>query len=801
MACSGLFRAGACFLSFERPVNADRVVQVLGTYLSEPNFEALPAPEQRRRAIELFQQNAVLMVWDNYESSLPQFEDPASPYTDDDRRRLADLFRDLTTGNGRGRLLVTCRPDDTRLPGVGRYELRGLARADSLWLLSSILKRDGLTLNDARFARDQLDPLLDDLDDHPLSLELVGPHLRTLTPETIRADFGKLLAKFQQEAPEGRNQSLLASLEFSRRHLSPAARAALPWLGLFRGGVFEHNLLDVSQLTPEAWEPIRRELQGIALVRVEDDILIADRPFLRFHPTLASAAADAALAQQPEIRQRFIDVYRAARRMLDQALRGSQSRAALEVLDREEANYRTAVQWAIADRQLPAAAALGSTFREYLEMSGRLRERDAWVQWLKKAVSQQGFTEEAAEIEWQHSYTRFVQGDPQGAVAQLQALIEHLRQTTEFDPAFQLARALMQLGRILYQSGAPTQAIPFLRESIGHWEALVEQLGGHPWETLLSTPSHARAAAELGNLSGTMGELANALRVTGQHGEALTVAEEALRIPQTQVNRRGVAAGHARCAHILMNSGRHDEADSRYDRALAAARQVGDKGLEGLLLQHQGSLARERNQLDRATRLCQQALRLFQEAGDRGQMMRTYNLLGSTELKASRLAEARAWYEKSRELAGQLKDQPGLGQAAQNIGIVCQNEGDAARGRRDEPAARRHYEAARQSVEESLRTWQSQGNKLNEADSLSQLATIHLRLGDLAAAERHAHEARQIREPLGLLEAWRDYHTLSQIAQARGDAAAASEWAQKRDALLAERRRRAGGGGGLSAQS
>src|SRR5438270_9344128 len=171
-------------------------------------------------------------------------------------------------------------------------ELHGLARPDSLWLLHRILERDGLTLNDPRLTKDQLDPLLRDLADHPLSLELVGPHLRTLTPETIRADFGTLLAKFQQEAPEGRNQSLLASLEFSRRHLSPAARAALPWLGLFRGGVFEDILLDASQIEPSAWEPIRTELQGIALLRAEDDLRIGDRPFLRFHPTLAIASAD-----------------------------------------------------------------------------------------------------------------------------------------------------------------------------------------------------------------------------------------------------------------------------------------------------------------------------------------------------------------------------------------------------------------------------------------------------------------------------------------------------------------------------
>ena len=134
------------------------------------------------------------------------------------------------------------------------FELQGLARPDSLWLLSQILKRDGIPLSDPRFSRERLDPLLDDLADHPLSLELVGPHLRTLTPEAVRADFGKLLARLKQAAPEGRNQSLLASLEFSRRHLSPAAREALPWLGLFRGGVFEQLFLYVSEFAPETWD-------------------------------------------------------------------------------------------------------------------------------------------------------------------------------------------------------------------------------------------------------------------------------------------------------------------------------------------------------------------------------------------------------------------------------------------------------------------------------------------------------------------------------------------------------------------
>src|SRR5262249_57368426 len=134
-------------------------------------------------------------------------------------------------------------------------------------------------------------------------------------------------------------------------------------------GVFEVALLNVSQIKPADWEPIRTELQGIALLRVEADLQIGDRPFLRFHPTLAIASADSRLAEQPETRQRFIVVYLAMMQVLYKALKGSQSSAALKILNREEANYRTAVRWAVAEQQHQAAAHLGETFSDYLKMS------------------------------------------------------------------------------------------------------------------------------------------------------------------------------------------------------------------------------------------------------------------------------------------------------------------------------------------------------------------------------------------------------------------------------------------------
>jgi tetratricopeptide (TPR) repeat protein len=356
--------------------------------------------------------------------------------------------------------------------------------------------------------------------DHPLSIELVGPHLKRLTPEEVCQDFGQLLAEFKRtDADVERNSSLLASLAFSTRRLSEAAQKALPWLGLFSGGVFEQVLLHVSQIPPAEWDAVRAELEATALIRVEREILLADRPYLRFHPTLAYAcSAGVSPASSPsvplggragggtppelaagdgratsEIRPSFISVYLAVMQALDKALRGSQPRWGMEVLAREQANYRTAVRWAVADQAYDIASHLGHTFRDYLERSGRLRERSTWVSWLGNEVGKGGFTAQAADLERQQAWSLFTQGHPQDAIQKLEALVEHLHHTTEFDPTFRLALAQQGLGGVLNACGVSEQAIPVLEEAIRQWEALVEKKAGRFVVQLpLRNPPHPR---------------------------------------------------------------------------------------------------------------------------------------------------------------------------------------------------------------------------------------------------------------------------------------------------------------------
>jgi hypothetical protein len=430
----------------------------------------------------LFQQKKVLIVWDNFESILPQFSAgegsdgameywsnaskrdsssaPDTPtfqhsttpslYSDEERSRVFDLFRDWTEGDGNGRLPITCRPAEAGLSGARKHELAGLARPDSLWLLMRVLETAGVDLDDNRLSRDRLNKLLDLLADHPLSIELVGPHLKKLAPEEIIADFGNLLKEFKRGAGVERNESLLASLAFSSRRLSSAAQTALPWLGLFSGGVFEDNLLDISGMNPKEWKVVRAELEATALIRVELDMGL---PYIRFHPTLSYAVTFGVPASAgvttSEVRNRFIEVYRSVGATAHQALFGKNPELGMELLAHEEANYLTAVRWAVEHNQYDLASIMGDTFSIYLQRSGRLRERDAWVAWLANEVGKGGSTEEAAAYERNQAQALLTQGKAEEAIRRLQDLLQRLKTTTDFDPAFQLATTQTMLGRVL----------------------------------------------------------------------------------------------------------------------------------------------------------------------------------------------------------------------------------------------------------------------------------------------------------------------------------------------------------------
>ena len=654
--------------------------------------------------------------------------------------------------------------------------LGGLARPDSLYLLAAVLDVKGISTGRAGYERAEIDRLLEALADHPLSVELVAPHLRALTPAEILGDYTRLLERFADEgAFESRNRSLLASLEFSKGRLSEPAREVLPYLAWFEGGVFEQFLLDFTGLEPAAWEGMRDELVATALVSVEDDLKVSDRPYIRFHPTLPYAARHGQTSEVSEtsevLEERFIDVYLNVRRTADDALHGRRPAAGMALLAREEANLRAATARAFARGARREGGAMAGTLGEYLERAGRLRERDALVAWARSQTPDEGGLDGAAcEATWRHAWSLFTQGKAAEAVGEVQALIARLEAeglAGSKDPTFQIAVGYRYLGLSYVEARRPDLALEPARKAIAMFEGL---------------PGDAAR----GNLSAALGDLANAYRALGRFEAALEAAGRGLVINRQLGRDRDIAAGLVQIAHILTQQQRYAEAEARYDEALRAARAAGDLGSQGATLQHQGNLQHKLGHHDRAVDLYQQATALFQRAGNPGGEMQTCDLLASAECDRGHLDAAGAWYARSRELAEKLNDRAQLAANAQNVGILYQTRAEEAAARGDHEARAALLSRAVTSVEESLAGWLELNNQVNAASSYSQLGVLHRMLGDLDQAEKSMRQALQIYEAHNLPDVYKVYGNLAGIARDRGDAAAAARWQAKYETKLAE---------------
>ena len=778
----------AVFISFEQKTTPARAAQLIGAAFEGANFSSRSGEDndpqsQRQTALRLFRQERVLVVWDNFESTLPIYqqkegergagakEEGLQLYSAEDRAEIQALYREMTQGQPQGRLLVTCRPEQTGLTGIKEYPLRGLLRPDSLHLLAVIQDKKG----SPSYPREEIESLLELLEDHPLSIELVAPHLKDLPPKDICEKYAGLLDLFRNpDAKEDRNKGLRASLEFSSQRLSPAAQAALPWLAWFEGGVFEAFFLLFVDLKPETWEPLRAELVDTALIQVED--IGFNTPYLRFHPTLRYAARPERVDDPQAAGEQFLKVYLDVMRLADKLLGGEQPAAGMALVSLEEANLRRALHLAFESGKRQEGQWLADTLQVYMTMAGRNREHAALVKWVHAHLPADVLDEAYCNATHQQAWILSTQGQAQQAVGLVQALLTRLQAeglAGGADPAFQIALTYHSIGRIYVEANRPDLALDPAKQAIAGFEAL-------PGE------------AARGNLAAALGDLSNAYRHLGKLEQALEAAERAMVINRQLKRQHAVAVSVGQIGDILLVAHRYPEAEARYTEALRAAQEVGDVGLQALILQTQGLLHLEQGNYARSVDLFQQAIAMFQQINDKANEMRTCDLLATAERERGDLDAAEAWYLRARQLAEQLQDQHQLASEAHNLGILYLIRAEKAS---DEAERRLWLERAIASVQQSLAIKLERNDQPNAASSYAQLGKLHRLRGELDLAEQNLHQALQIYSQLDHPNLWVVYANLAKVAHARGDEAAASEWQAKADAKRAEIQRRERGEG------
>jgi len=673
-------------------------------------------------------QKRTLVIADNLESIFPGGDAPLETAV---RTHVWDVLLKLSQ-IGAGVLLTTrdtAFGDGKMAPGkhVAHLALAGLHPEDAYALATRLLEYLGIDRAKAPYA--ELRELLNQLDYHPLAIQLVLPALgaSSLTLAQLTADFSSLLPHFQDDTETGRNRSLLASLDYSLRRLSQAQRALLPRLALFEGGASEDDLLAITEIPETEWVQLRPALEQAALLTAEQ-IAGFTVPFLHFHPVLAPYLRSQPGADDPALRQRYAQRYAG----LADYLYFEDSRHPQEVralAQKELPNLRRALALLLEAGELDAASDMANSIAMFLNYFGLLREREELRRRVGEAVAAKR-TQESGGLTYAE-YLResglgddeYGQGKIRAAYTRFTTLLDRIEALPKGDPlgpgSYEHCQTLGQLARCLKNGGHPAAAEDSLHKSLTLIEALLSQ-----------QPENEDYLRERGT---DLTDLADVLTDQGKYSQAREAYEQALEIDEQLGDLRGKGVDLLQIGTLLLQQRDYAEAQSRYLAAMQLFHRLGEPALEAGSWFQLGSVAQEQQAWSEAERCYRESLAMYERLGDAAGTAKTCNQLAMVARGAGRPVEAEGWYRRAIELKAQVETgSSSLANSLNNIAGLLVNEVRAGR------AATNRLTEAKRYAEQALAV------KVTLDASVQIWATLNI-LTQIADLEGHAEEARDYR--------------------------------------------------------
>jgi len=180
--------------------------------------------------------------------------------------------------------------------------------------------------------------------------------------------------------------------------------------------------------------------------------------------------------------------------------------------------------------------------------------------------------------------------------------------------------------------------------------------------------------------------------------------------------------------------GDNDAAARWFERALPAARMVGDRGIEAALLNNLGAVALWRGQIDEAERLFSQGLAVAEVIGDRRRRADALANLGAVAHYRGDISVALARYMDCLALWREMNDATGVADMLLNVVQLL-------------APLEQHRTRAKAAGAAALQRYRELGNPQGAALTLSSLGVIASQEGDLeCAAKLHAESLALFRE-------------------------------------------------------
>ncbi|MFE5095104.1 BTAD domain-containing putative transcriptional regulator [Streptomyces sp. NPDC056638] len=461
------------------------------------------------------------------------------------------------------------------------------------------------------------------LDGLPLAIELAAARLRMLTPRQIadRLDdrFRLLTSGARTVLP--RQQTLRAVVDWSWDLLDASERAVLRRLSVFAGGC----TLAAAEAVCADGPQDAREVAGLLGSLVDKSLVIAapaDDGEMRYRllETVGEYAAERldGAGERNAVERRHLVYFRELARTTDPELRGAGQRSAIDLLQREYENIRTALRRAVAARDEQEALCLVLSLCWYWQMRDLRTDALQWAD-AAAALGPDPFAPPAEPVPSLHE--RCTDAPPPMSPELLQearrqvALVQLVSMDHSKDVwADEKGMARLRVIADTYRAGQPQTC----RTPASLWFFAVMITGG-PGDLRELLDETVRASREYGyewELAGALQMRANVLANRAEWaGDARTDADESLEIFSRLGDDWGVAEALSSRGEANERRGDYPRAAEDFRAAIGYAEKLGAQSQVSVLRARYASVLTELGRGDEGEAILREVLAAGRQAG------------------------------------------------------------------------------------------------------------------------------------------------------------------------------------------
>jgi tetratricopeptide (TPR) repeat protein len=674
------------------------------------DYHLLDEKKRYQSVLSILKQIPCLIIWDNFEPVNGFPSDSNSNWTKEEQQELRKFLHDLQ--GGKTRVLITSRREEEWLGDIYRtIQVKGLRQYEAQQLAVKVLQRKGM---DPAQIKDlpQYNDLLKYLQGNPLVIQSILPLLKTQHPENLLQALKDGSAKISKDDSDlGREQSLVASLNYQLEQFDTLTRKRLGILGLFQGFVNLDILSTISQkidnppdfirgLSSEDWIEILNLASEAGLLRVWDNKLFSIHPALPwfFHELMQ----DVFHGYMDWFENAFITaIGRYAYFLYKQFDR--KSSIANILLSFEEQNLHYAMRLAINKNDWDNIQNILYGFERLLTVQDRWTEWDRIISQLeiyildKDCIPIQGCESLHRSILGCRSTIYHFNRKFEKETDCLLLLKQHYKKNND---KRNLSECLRRLGSIAQEKREWEEA-----ERCYHQSLDIEEHFGNK-------QGQARTLHQLGIIA----------QLRHQWEKAERYYRQSLDINEQIGNEKDQVSTLHQLGTIAQGRRQWGEAESWYRKGLEIEKRIGNKRGQAIILKSLGIIAQERHQWDEAERCYRKSLIIDEFIGDEHGQIITLHLLGMIAQARRQWEEAESWYYQSLDISRRIGDEQDQANTLHNLGMIAQK--------------RHQWEKAEQWYRKSLEI------KKHIRDEHAQASTLHL-LGTIAEEQHRWNEAER----------------------------------------------------------